>query len=193
MNSTSSHFGPIMAAARLDSVVEASPIPFIAGGVLLMLLALWFCSLQETLNAASRARRFEVEANAVLSWLAHHRRHRVLGRPVPGSISCHQVFQNEPTWGGLCVDERASIGKRSRRWQGITAARGLDSLANPLHRHGRAMEPHHRYNLTGDRSIPFTTYAKFIVDTATSLGKAGTRDFQKPGANAHRPRARNAL
>jgi hypothetical protein len=31
--------------------------------------------------------------------------------------------------------------------------------------------PPNRYNLTGDRSIPFTTYAKFIVDTATSLGQ----------------------
>jgi hypothetical protein len=33
--------------------------------------------------------------------------------------------------------------------------------------------PEHRFNLTGNRTIPFTTYAKFLVDTATSLGQAG--------------------
>ena len=45
--------------------------------------------------------------------------------------------------------------------------------------------PPNRYNLTGDRSIPFTTYAKFIVDTATSLGGAGTRDFSKAKHKTH--------
>ena len=34
----------------------------------------------------------------------------------------HQVFQNEPNWGGLCIDEKASIGKRWRRWPVTTGA-----------------------------------------------------------------------
>src|SRR6266704_3288436 len=45
--------------------------------------------------------------------------------------------------------------------------------------------PPNRYNLTGDRSIPFTTYAKFIVDTATSLGQGGDKGFFKSQAQTH--------
>lgn len=45
--------------------------------------------------------------------------------------------------------------------------------------------PPHRYNLTGDRSIPFTTYAKFVVDTATSLGQGGDKGFFKSQAQTH--------
>jgi hypothetical protein len=35
------------------------------------------------------------------------------------------------------------------------------------------MEPSHRFNLTGDPAIPCSTYAKFVVDTATSIGQMG--------------------
>src|SRR5437867_11246352 len=45
--------------------------------------------------------------------------------------------------------------------------------------------PPHRFNLTGDRSIPFMTYAKFIVDTATSLGQSGDKGFFKSQAQTH--------
>ena len=45
--------------------------------------------------------------------------------------------------------------------------------------------PPNRYNLIGDRSIPFTTYAKFIVDTATSLGQGGDKGFFKSQAQTH--------
>lgn len=46
---------------------------------------------------------------------------------------------------------------------------------------------HHNtsFNLTGDRSIPFTTYAKFLVDTATSLGRSGDKGFFKSQAQTH--------
>jgi len=44
--------------------------------------------------------------------------------------------------------------------------------------------PPNRYNLTGDRSIPFSTYAKFIVDTATSLGQGGDKGFFKSQAQS---------
>src|SRR5437870_13875865 len=45
--------------------------------------------------------------------------------------------------------------------------------------------PPHRFNLTGDRSIPFMTYAKFIVDTASSLGQGGDKGFFKNQAQTH--------
>jgi hypothetical protein len=45
--------------------------------------------------------------------------------------------------------------------------------------------PSHRFNLTGDRSIPFSTYAKFVVDTATSLGQGGDKGFFKSQSQTH--------
>src|SRR6266446_7006691 len=48
-----------------------------------------------------------------------------------------------------------------------------------------AWMPEHRFNLTGNRSIPFTTYAKFVVDTATSLGQGGDKGFFKSQAQTH--------
>src|SRR6266576_3720073 len=45
--------------------------------------------------------------------------------------------------------------------------------------------PPNRYNLTGDRAIPFTTYAKFVVDTAASLGQGGDKGFFKSQAQTH--------
>jgi type IV secretory pathway TraG/TraD family ATPase VirD4 len=45
--------------------------------------------------------------------------------------------------------------------------------------------PDHRFNLTGNRTIPFTTYAKFLVDTATSLGQGGDKGFFKSQAQTH--------
>ncbi len=38
---------------------------------------------------------------------------------------------------------------------------------------------------SGDHSIPFSTYAKFIVDTATSLGQGGDKGFFKSQAQTH--------
>src|SRR5947207_8429306 len=45
--------------------------------------------------------------------------------------------------------------------------------------------PTHRFNLTSKRAIPFTTYAKFVVDTATSLGQGGDKGFFKSQAQTH--------
>jgi hypothetical protein len=98
----------------------------------------------------------------------------------------HQVFRNEPTWGGLCVDEKgvywetlAAMAKHYGREHDLIQLRictdGSDSN----------WAPQHRFNLTGDRSIPFTTYAKFVIDTATSLGQGGDKGFFKSQAQTH--------
>ena len=100
----------------------------------------------------------------------------------------HQVFQNEPTWGGLCIDEKGVY------WETLSAMARHYGREHDLIRlqiraddtDGQWTPPNH-YNLTGDRSIPFTTYAKFIVDTATSLGQGGDKGFFKSQAlSAHR-------
>ena len=98
----------------------------------------------------------------------------------------HQVFQNEPTWGGLCVDEKGVY------WETLAAmARHYRREHQLIHLQIRAdnqaeqWTPPNRFNLTGDRSIPFSTYAKFIVDTATSLGQGGDKGFFKSQAQTH--------
>jgi len=98
----------------------------------------------------------------------------------------HQVFQNEDKWGGLCIDEKGVY------WETLSAmARHYDREQDLIHLQIRAddkgeqCQPPHRFNLTGDRSIPFTTYAKFVVDTATSLGQGGDKGFFKSQAQTH--------
>ncbi len=98
----------------------------------------------------------------------------------------HQVFQNDPTWGGLCIDEKGVY------WETLAAmARHYGRAHDLIHLQIRSDDadskwvPSHRYNLTGDRSIPFTTYAKFVVDTATSLGQGGDKGFFKSQAQTH--------
>ncbi len=46
-------------------------------------------------------------------------------------------------------------------------------------------QPKQTYNLTSDRSIPYNTFAKAVVDTAGSLGQAGDKGFFKNQAQIH--------
>jgi hypothetical protein len=96
----------------------------------------------------------------------------------------HQVFQNEKKWGGLCIDEKGVY------WETLSAMarfyeRENDLIHLQIHGDGENEQPLHRFNLTGDRSIPYTTYAKFVVDTATSLGQSGDKGFFKSQAQTH--------
>ena len=38
-------------------------------------------------------------------------------------------------------------------------------------------KPKHRFNLVGDRSIPFATYARMVVEAAQSLGQENDQNF----------------
>jgi hypothetical protein len=96
----------------------------------------------------------------------------------------HQVFQNEKKWGGLCIDEKGVY------WETLSAMaqhyeRENDLIHLQIRADGENEQPVHRFNLTGDRSIPYTTYAKFVVDTATSLGQSGDKGFFKSQAQTH--------
>jgi len=106
----------------------------------------------------------------------------------------HQVFQNEEKWGGLCIDEKGVY------WETLSAmARHYEREKDLIHLQIRTSEvgeqwkPPHRFNLTGDRSIPFSTYAKFIVDAATSLGQGGDKGFFKSQAQTHTAHALELL
>lgn len=98
----------------------------------------------------------------------------------------HQVFQHESKWGGLCIDEKGvyweTLSEMARHY-GRT--RDLIQLQIRTDDTDVRWQPPHRFNLTGDRDIPYSTYAKFVVDTATSLGQGGDKGFFKSQAQTH--------
>jgi tetratricopeptide (TPR) repeat protein len=162
------------------------PVLF-AGGILLALIAVW-------LLFVPRNRKGRVVRLGGLTWKRNQfcRGWLITGDTGSGKTSsginqlAHQVFQNEPKWGGLCIDEKGVY------WETLAAmAKQYDREHDLVHLQIRTDDtdtqwtPPNRYNLTGDRSIPFTTYAKFIVDTATSLGQGGDKGFFKSQAQTH--------
>jgi type IV secretory pathway TraG/TraD family ATPase VirD4 len=97
-----------------------------------------------------------------------------------------QVFRNEPTWGGLCIDDKGiyweTLSEMSRHF-----GREDDLILLQVRPEDAALhwQPKHTYNLTADRSIPYNTFAKAVVDTAWSLGQAGDKGFFKNQAQIH--------
>jgi type IV secretory pathway TraG/TraD family ATPase VirD4 len=98
----------------------------------------------------------------------------------------YQVFQNEPRWGGVCIDDKGLY------WETLSEMAGHFNRADDLillqvrpEQASAGWKPRHTYNLTSDRGIPFSTYAKFIVDTASSLGQQGDKSFFKNQAQTH--------
>ena len=97
-----------------------------------------------------------------------------------------QVFKNKPTWGGLCIDDKgiywetlSEMAKHFGREHDLILLQVRpDDAAN-------TWQPRHTYNLTSDRSIPYNTFAKAVVDTAASLGQAGDKAFFKNQAQTH--------
>jgi hypothetical protein len=84
-----------------------------------------------------------------------------------------QIFLNDPHWGGLCIDDKGIY------WE------TLSEMATHFGRQGDLIllqvrpenapaewKPLHTFNLISDRTIPFTTNVKFVIDTATSLGQS---------------------
>ncbi|MBA3831132.1 MAG: type IV secretory system conjugative DNA transfer family protein [Chthoniobacterales bacterium] len=98
-----------------------------------------------------------------------------------------QIFQNEPTWGGLCIDDKGlyweTLSEMARHF-----GREDDLIllqVRPDDCPASSWSPRHTYNLTSDRSIPYNTFAKAVVDTASSLGQAGDKGFFKNQAQIH--------
>ena len=87
----------------------------------------------------------------------------------------YQVFQNEPNWGGLCIDDKGVYWETLKE-MAVHFNRQNDLILLQVRPEGAPTDwkPSHTYNLTSDRRIPFTTYAKFVVDTATSLDSRET-------------------
>ena len=179
-------FNPIGFPSDLGLALRHPRSILLVGGILLALFAAW-------LLLAPRRRRCVARLGG-LTWNRSQfcRGWLITGDTGSGKTSsginqlAHQVFQNEPSWGGLCIDEKGVY------WETLTAmARHYDREHDLIHLQIRADEsdpqwaPQHRYNLTGDRTIPSSTYAKFVVDTATSLGQGGDKGFFKSQAQTH--------
>ena len=169
---------------RLTKVLK----PILLGyGLLLAIIAI-------RLALARRPRKTHVAKLGRLTWKRNQfcRGWLITGDTGSGKTSsginqlAHQVFQNEPTWGGLCIDEKGVY------WETLSAMadhygrrQDLIHLQIRTDDSGAGWKPTQRFNLTGDRSIPFSTYAKFVVDTATSLGQGGDKGFFKSQAQTH--------
>ena len=151
-------FGPIM-PPDLILWFRHPQYLFVAGGVLLMLMALWllfFSGSSKRCVARLGSLRWK-RTQFCRGWL-------ITGDTGSGKTSsginqlAHQVFQNEPTWGGLCIDEKGVY------WETLAAmAKHYGREHDLIHLQIRSTDtdaqwkPIHRFNLTGDRSIPFTT------------------------------------
>ena len=106
----------------------------------------------------------------------------------------YQVFQNDPRWGGLCIDDKgiywetlSEMAHHFNRQNDLVLLQVRPDNA-PL-----SWKPAHTYNLTSDAGIPYSTFAKFVVDTAASLGQQGDKGFFKSQAQTHIAHALEAL
>ena len=109
------------------------------------------------------------------------------GKTFAINVLLHSVFQHEPDWGGLCCDEKGiyheTLVRMARKY-----GRESDLLllqTRPDHA-DEDWVPRARFNLISDATIPWSTYATVIVDTASSLA-AGSEDkgFFKTQAHAN--------
>jgi hypothetical protein len=179
-------FSPIAFPPDLELLLRNPKYVLLIGGIVLALLAAW-------LLFAPRKGAFVARLGG-LTWRRNQfcRGWLITGDTGSGKTSsginqlAHQVFKHEPTWGGLCIDEKGVY------WEILAAmARHYGREHDLIHLQIRDDDtdtqwtPPNRYNLTGNRSIPFTTYAKFVVDTATSLGQGGDKGFFKSQAQTH--------
>ncbi len=179
-------FGPLSFPPDLELLLRHPQYVMLGGGIALALLAALLLFKPNKAGFVARLGGLTWRRNQFCrGWL-------ITGDTGSGKTSsginqlAHQVFRNEPNWGGLCIDEK---GVYWETLAGMALHYGrehdlihLQIRANDTNAH---WTPPHRYNLTGDRSIPFTTYAKFVVDTATSLGQGGDKGFFKSQAQTH--------
>ena len=135
-----------------------------------------------------------VVTGGFLSRLADYRRHRS-GKTRSGITPLlYQVFQNEPHWGGLCIDDKGifweTLSEMARHFN-----RQNDLILLQIRPDNELLswKPTHTYNLTSDTGIPYSTFAKFVVDTATSLNQQGDKGFFKSQAQTHIAHALEAL
>jgi type IV secretory pathway TraG/TraD family ATPase VirD4 len=96
----------------------------------------------------------------------------------------HGLRRALPSTGIMAIDSKGALWKPLAE---IARALGHeDSLrlirVRPSHVPPKDWQPPLRLNLLADRSVPWTTYAKIIVDTASAAGQQGGQSFFKESA-----------
>jgi hypothetical protein len=88
----------------------------------------------------------------------------------------HSVFRNEPDWGGLCCDEKGIYHETLARMAKLYGRdQDLLLLQTRPDNAGEDWVPPAQFNLLSDSTIPWSTYATMIVDTASALA-SGSED-----------------
>lgn len=94
-----------------------------------------------------------------------------------------QLTRNVPQWGGLVLGVK---GDEHRFITELFAAHGRedDMIHLQIRPEGTSTkwQPPHRYNLLSDRTIPWMTHAKAIVDLASSMTEGTQHSFFRPMA-----------
>lgn len=105
-----------------------------------------------------------------------------------------QVLKHQPQFGALCMDDKGTLHEPIVSMC-KSHGRGQDVILLQVRPDNAAADwkPAHRFNLTGDPSIPFSTYARCIVDTASSLGNRREQGFFRSAAQLHIGQALAAL
>ena len=106
----------------------------------------------------------------------------------------HQLFVNCPKWGGLAVDEKGNfheilsdICKYYKYDEKLITLQVRPEFA-PVN-----WKPKYKFNLLSYPGIPWSTYAKIVVDTASSLGQESDKSFFKTQAQIHIAKAMEFL
>jgi hypothetical protein len=109
----------------------------------------------------------------------------ITGKTGSGKTQCainaitFQVFKNVKNWGGLCLDQKGLYWEILVR-MAVHFGRRDDLILLQTRPPGESVlwRPPHTINITGNPDVPASTYAKVIVDTATSLtGGRGQNPF----------------
>ncbi len=109
------------------------------------------------------------------------------GKTFAINVLLHSVFQHEPDWGGLCCDEKGiyheTLVRMARRYR---RENDLLLLQTRPDSGEEDWVPPARFNLLSNLTVPWSTYATVIVDTASALA-AGSEDkgFFKTQAHAN--------
>jgi hypothetical protein len=99
----------------------------------------------------------------------------------------HSVFQHEPDWGGLCCDEKGiyheTLVPMAKKYGRENDLLLLQTRPDHAAEH---WAPPARFNLLSDLTVPWSTYATVIVDTASALTSgAEDKGFFKTQAHAN--------
>lgn len=95
----------------------------------------------------------------------------------------HQLFKRQNRFGLLCIDDKgvlfealAGMAKHFGRKKDMVLLQVRPKEASA------DWQAPHRFNLTGDRSIPAATYARCVVDAAIALGNRHEQSFFRRAA-----------